>query len=147
MPLVLIIGIEQILVFQVLMPLNKDKKVFLNSIIGASIGVLSNIILVKSLGSTGSALAWLLSEIAVLSACVIFTRDAMKGIGIIGIIIRKVLYAVPIAGILIIFRHSFIGVISFCIACIFLFLYYFIIEMYIEKDSDLKAMLLNIVKK
>ena len=66
MPLILIIGYEQILILQVLMPLKKDKTIFINSCIGAAIGVLANILLVPKLNSIGSALVWVLSEFVVL---------------------------------------------------------------------------------
>ena len=46
MPLILIIGYEQIIVIQILMPLKRDKAIFINSIIGASVGILLNILLV-----------------------------------------------------------------------------------------------------
>ena len=41
MPLILIIGYEQILVIQTLMPLKYDKAILINSIVGACIGILS----------------------------------------------------------------------------------------------------------
>ena len=75
-PLVLIIGIEQILITQSLMPMGKDKAVLINSIIGAIIGIAANLILVPYLASIGSAIVWLLSEIAVmLSAFYFFKRE------------------------------------------------------------------------
>lgn len=66
MPLVLIIGIEQILVLQLLVPLKKDKMILVNSIIGATIGILLNIFLVPSFKSIGSAIVLISSEFAVL---------------------------------------------------------------------------------
>ena len=66
MPLIFIIGYEQILVLQILMPTKKDKSVLRNSILGATVGVLLNILLVQRLGATGSAIVWVASEITVL---------------------------------------------------------------------------------
>lgn len=75
-PLVLIIGIEQILITQSLMPMGKDRAVLINSIIGAIVGIVANLILVPYLASIGSAIVWLLSEIAVmLSAFYFFKRE------------------------------------------------------------------------
>ena len=81
-PLVLIIGIEQILVTQSLMPMGKDKYILFNSIIGALVGVLSNILIVPSLQSVGSAIAWLSSEFAVMLSAYYFLRKAWKQINI-----------------------------------------------------------------
>lgn len=66
MPLILIIGYEQILVLQVLLPAKQDKIVLRNSILGATTGVILNVILVSRLQSVGSAVTWLLSEVVVL---------------------------------------------------------------------------------
>ena len=65
MPLIFIIGYEQILVHQILMPLKYDKVIFINSIIGALVGIALNLILVSKIGAVGSSITWLLSEIAV----------------------------------------------------------------------------------
>lgn len=66
MPLMFIIGYEQILIVQVLMPAKQDKIVFRNSVFGAITGIVFNVILVKWMQSSGSAITWLFSEIVVL---------------------------------------------------------------------------------
>lgn len=73
-PLVLIIGFEQILITQSLMPMGKDRAVLINSIIGAIVGITANLIFVPYLASTGSAIVWLLSEIAVMLSAFYFFR-------------------------------------------------------------------------
>lgn len=73
-PLIFIIGYEQILVMQILIPRKHDKIVLRNSIIGALVAVVANILFVKAYGATGSALVWLTSEIAVLIATLVFTQ-------------------------------------------------------------------------
>ncbi len=78
-PLVLIIGIEQILITQSLIPMGKDKAVLINSIMGAIVGLLANIIIVPYFNSIGSAIAWLTAEIAVmLSAAYFFNKEWHK---------------------------------------------------------------------
>lgn len=66
MPLMLIIGYEQILVIEALMPLKMDKEILYNSIIGAMVGVVLNFVLVSQMASIGSAIVWISSEIVVL---------------------------------------------------------------------------------
>lgn len=80
MPLVLVIGLEQILIVQLLMPLRKDKAILINSIIGAFVGIVANFILVPKWGAEGSAIVWLLSEIAVLlsASCFLLKLDYLK---------------------------------------------------------------------
>jgi len=66
MPLMLIIGYEQIIIIQVLMPLKKDKAILLNSIWGCLTGFIFNIVLVSHLYSVGSAIVWIVSELIVM---------------------------------------------------------------------------------
>lgn len=77
-PLILVIGIEQILIIQALMPMGKDKAVLINSIFGASIGILLNIITVPKFEAIGSAIVWLVSEITVMSSALYFFYKEWK---------------------------------------------------------------------
>lgn len=56
MPMMIIIGFELVLIEQILMPLQKDRAVLFNSVVGAVVGVLLNVLLVPSMGSIGSAI-------------------------------------------------------------------------------------------
>jgi len=60
--LVLIIGIEQILVIQILMAKHQDKIVLRNSLMGAIVALLFNIALTANLGAVGSAVVWVVAE-------------------------------------------------------------------------------------
>ena len=70
MPLIFIIGYEQILIIQTLMPLKKDKQILINSIFGAS--VIANLVLVPIYKSVGASVVWVISEITVLSVAQLF---------------------------------------------------------------------------
>jgi O-antigen/teichoic acid export membrane protein len=74
MPLILIIGIEQILVVQILMPFKADRYILINSIIGAAVGIITNILLVRYYLSIGSSVVWVVSEMTVLTASYIAVR-------------------------------------------------------------------------
>lgn len=65
-PLIFIIGYEQILVVQILMPLRKDKAILYNSLAGAAVGVALNIIFVSAYKAVGTSIVWLTSEIIVM---------------------------------------------------------------------------------
>lgn len=79
-PLLLIIGSEQIIITQGLMPLKKDKAILTNSVAGAAVGVTLNILLVPEHGAIGSAIAWVCSECTVLASGSYFFIKAMNGI-------------------------------------------------------------------
>lgn len=66
MPLMLIIGYEQVLVLQMLSPMKKDSAILTNSIIGAGIAILLNVMLVSKYASIGTSVVWMFSEFAVL---------------------------------------------------------------------------------
>lgn len=65
-PTIVIIGLAQIVILQVLMPFGNDKTILRNTIIGAIVGLLLNFILVRSFGAIGAAVVWVCSEIIVL---------------------------------------------------------------------------------
>ena len=75
-PLVLIIGIEQILVIQILMATHHDKVVLRNSFIGAVVALVFNILLTQTFGAEGSAVVWIIAEctIMALSTAAIYRR-------------------------------------------------------------------------
>ncbi|MBM6866730.1 oligosaccharide flippase family protein [Bacteroides caecigallinarum] len=78
MPLIFIIGYEQILVIQILTPLKKDKQILINSISGAIVGLILNIILVNKYASIGSAIVWVMSELTVLISAQYFVMKYAK---------------------------------------------------------------------
>lgn len=141
MPLVLIIGIEQILVYQILIPLNQDKKVFINSTIGAIVGILANIILIPFFASVGSALVWVLSEVCVLVSSYCFVLSSIKVIPIINLLSRKLIESIPLVIILMIVRFFYSGISSLIVSIAIMFFYYLIIEMTVNKNTMIKLIL------
>lgn len=93
MPLVLIIGYEQVLVVQTLMPLKKDRAIFINSSIGAIVGITLNLILVPHFKSIGSSIVWLCSELSVFISAQYFVIKYSK----IYFPIQKLLKFIPIS--------------------------------------------------
>lgn len=74
MPLLFIVGYEQILIIQAFMPMKKDKAIFTNSCIGATVGLLFNLILIPVWGSIGTSIAYFLCELSVLCSALFFMR-------------------------------------------------------------------------
>ncbi len=75
-PLVLVIGVEQILVIQILLAMRQDSTVLRNSFIGALAALLLNVLITARLGAPGSAIVWVMAEgvIMVLSAFDIYRK-------------------------------------------------------------------------
>jgi len=76
--LIFVIGYEQIIVLQVLMPMRKDNALFIGSIVGAAASLTANFLLVPGHASTGSAIAWVVAEVAVLISGQLFIRRYIR---------------------------------------------------------------------
>lgn len=96
MPLMLIAGLEQILIVQILMPSRSDKQVFINSIIGAACSILLNILLVPQFESIGSSIVWFVCELAVMTTALYFVKQKYRDITFFTNIIKHLLSFIPI---------------------------------------------------
>lgn len=74
MPAMLVVGLEQILIVQILMPSGADKQVLLNCVFGAACSVLLNLLFVSRLQGLGTSFIWVISEIAVMSSALYFVK-------------------------------------------------------------------------
>lgn len=73
MPLMIVIGYEQIIILQCLLPLQKDRALLINSIMGSCVGLILNLIFVPLYASIGSSIVWIASELAVLISAQYFS--------------------------------------------------------------------------
>lgn len=77
MPLILVIGLNQIFIVQIMTPMHQEKYISRNSILGALTGVSLNLMLVPVLGCIGSALVWFLSELVIHTSSYICVRKIL----------------------------------------------------------------------
>lgn len=96
MPLLLIIGYEQILIIQTLMPMRQDKAVMTNSIIGSVVGLTLNLALVPRLGCLGSAIVWVAAEVGVACSAQLFVRETLSWGFPLGQFLSEALRATPL---------------------------------------------------
>lgn len=94
-PNLLIIGIEQILILQILMPIQHDKAILFNSIMGATAGIIFNLIFVTQLKSVGSSMVWVLSEIIVLLSAHHFVRKSTNIKIDLHLLVKHLLFGLP----------------------------------------------------
>ena len=136
MPLMFIIGYEQILIIQTLMPLGRDKDIIINSVIGASVGLLLNLLLVDRFGSIGTSIVWVVSETTVLITAQYFCN---KRVGInfpLGILVKAILYYIPLL-VFLYFVHSIIisPLLSIIISSIIMLIYISFIQLFVIKND------------
>lgn len=148
MPLILIIGYEQILVIQVLMPLRKDKAVLINSIIGALFGVILDILLVGKLKSVGSAIVWLTSETAVLISAQYFVTMYVKIKFPWKLLFKTILWSVPVFLVCYIIKVKigYMTFLSLLIALVVVFFSYLFINLKLLKN-EIFIVIINKYKK
>ena len=65
-PLTLVIGIEQILIIQILLAMHQDTAVLRNSAVGAAVAMLLNVMITPSMGAPGSAIVWVAAECVIM---------------------------------------------------------------------------------
>lgn len=140
-PLVFIIGYEQILVLQTLLPLGKDKLLLRNSAIGAGVGVVLNLALVPLFASIGSSIVWIVTECLILVLGQIAVRREI-GIGFpYRDMSMNILLYLPLAALMAACRlipgASWIRVVAaICVAAVFMAVY----QLVIRKGALIKAL-------
>lgn len=111
-PLILVIGMEQVLISQLLIPMGKDEASFKAYLVGATIGVIANITLVPCLESLGSIFVWALSEFAVMLIALYYVNKEMVLVKEMGALLFRYFIAfLPMAFVAYILRSNPISVI------------------------------------
>lgn len=147
MPLMLIIGIEQILIYQILMPLNQDKSVLINSVIGACAGLILNIILVRKFECEGSAMAWIGSELAVFSSALFFTHKFIDIKNEVTNILKRILITIPSAmAVIIVLMVGNQSFMTFLIVSVLVFGYQAIAEVFILR-SNISQEIISVISR
>lgn len=151
MPLMLIIGYEQIIVIQMLMPLRKDNSILINSSIGAATALILNFSLVPLFAAVGSAVVWCCCETAVaISAQFFVTKYTGYRPPIIKIILGIVAYLPALLFCLFIDHYMENWLASMITGFIFVGTYFFVVEYFILKNrlfvSNIDAVFTRIFK-
>lgn len=141
MPLMLVIGYEQILIIQTLMPLKEDKVILRNSILGAISGLLMNILLVSNWHSVGSAFVWVISELVVLTSAQMFLSKHYDIHFPIRRLLKNIIWHIPLLAcvwlIALINKNIFIMI---SIAAIALLVYCIILQVFILKNETVVSL-------
>nr|WP_320118760.1 flippase [uncultured Marinifilum sp.] len=137
MPLMLIIGIEQILVLQLMVPLKMDNKILINSVLGASVGLLLNILLVSKFKSVGSAIVWVCSEISVLVMAQYFVKKSLNIQFPYKRVLINIIYALPIVIISLCIKKLTIlpSVLELIVAFALCSIYFLLVQVFLIKNE------------
>ena len=97
MPTIVLIGITNILGMQILVPLRREKAVFLSEVLGALTDLLLNFLLIPHFSGAGAAIGTLAAEAVVLLVQALALKDRLREL-FSGIPYLRILLAVVIAG-------------------------------------------------
>lgn len=149
MPLMIVIGYEQIIITQGLLPLDKNKAVLANAIIGAITGFLFTLLLVGRYKSVGTVVVWVLSEACVLVSASFFIKRYVDFVFPYKLLIKQILVYIPLAVVLLFFRKVILTpLFEVFIAGLLTVIYTYITQRYVMKNpilldvvSDVRKML------
>lgn len=147
-PIILIVGSEQVLIEQVLMPMKKDKIVTINAFVGATIGILLNLIIVPHLKSVGSAIVIALSELTVFILAVSEVKRFINVSFPLMSCIKQCAYYIPLIIIecfVVIIVNNFI--LEFFVNGIFLCIYFYVVQKYVLKTLDIIQIAKGILRR
>lgn len=150
MPLMLIIGYEQIQVVQCLMPLGKDKTIMINASIGAIIGIILNLTIVPHLQSIGSAITWACAELSILILSQYYLKKYLNINFPVTKLCKEILSYIPLTGILIAiyFIFSFLPYwVILLIGCGISGVYFILLMLRSNEHNELKSLFQGIRNK
>lgn len=144
MPLLIIVGVSQIVIMQILMPFKKDKQILIATICGAFLGVILNVVLIPYAGSKGAAISWVLSEFFVLIVAYSFVKRFTKLSLSFKTLYQRLLGGIPYGIVIVLVRtvitsESYLQMIVGALSC---FIVFCVIHFWILKNE----MLIGIVK-
>lgn len=91
----LIIGTEQILILQLLIPSGRDRQALMCAVTGALVCVLVNLVLLPAWGCVGSAVAWVAAEMSVMVLAMVLVNRFLKITFPLKMLIRYVILSLP----------------------------------------------------
>lgn len=146
-PLVLIIGIEQILIIQILLTRHQDNIVLFNSIIGALVAVILNLLITPAMGAPGSAIVWVTAECVIMVVSALFISKNYHYTMPLG---RLLAYCLTYAPLLVvsylIFRTLDNSMVMMAVQVIVIVIYAMIAETFVLKNMVVHLLLQSLSK-
>lgn len=136
MPLMLLIGYEQVIITQMLSPLKKDKAILINSLAGATVAMILNFLIVPKLASIGTSIVWVAAEIAVTISAQLFVYKYIKYQFPAKKILLRISSIIPV-WLLCVYMDKFIynPYIMMVLGSFLTFVYYFVLESFLFKNE------------
>ena len=95
--MILIGGISQILINQVLIPQNLEKGVLISAIVGVSLGICLNLYMMPILKSIGASFTWIISELIIIIGSTIYAKKHLHEFSLhIKILLKYLFFFCPV---------------------------------------------------
>lgn len=147
MPLMVIIGYEQIIITQGLLPLDKNKSVLFNAIVGAVVGIILSFMIVGKFRSVGSTIVWAASELCVLFSASLFIKKYLDYKFPFSLLIKELISYVPLLLLLYCAHNLFSSaVLDVMFGGVITIVYTFIIQRYIFKQKEIVDITSSVTK-
>jgi len=145
-PLVLVICIEQVLVLQTMMPKKYDREVLVNSIIGASVSIILNTLLVRRLEAVGSSIVWLSSEmIVMLGAVWVVSHRAQIHFPLRSLLVEFGKYIILAALLWLTVLIPCPFYVRFIISCAVTAAYFLLLNFFVVPNPEVKDLLMSVI--
>lgn len=137
-PMLYFYGMEKILIEQILMPLERDRLLLRNALIAAGVAIACDVLFIKSLGATGSAIAWLGAEFTIFILSIAHTSRYLSLTQLFDEAKKNILYYLPLMPILIFITYLHINPAwIFAIGAGVFTLYFIALQYYFLKNTDI----------
>lgn len=139
MPLMFIVGYEQIIIVQILTPLKKDIAILIGSFCGALVSLILNLVIVPRMAAVGSSIVWFVSELVVLVSAQYFTIKYVSYSMPFHKLFKAVISLFPAIIICLLFNTLGLNnYINFIFGGCIVFVSYFLIQMYFFKNEMIR---------
>jgi len=145
MVLLLIISIEQVLVTQFLMALRNSNCILVLCLVGSVVGVSFNILLTGKYFASGSAISWMISEIAVMIVAILYFRKNFDIKFPFVSLLKNIVLSLPYVVICLVMWH--LPSIYSIVTMLLMFVWFLLSNMYFQKNSAVGNWVISICKK
>lgn len=147
-PLILIIGIEQILVIQILIAMHCDNTVLRNSFVGALVTLLLNMLLTAKMGAVGSAIVWGIAECVIMGLSLNVIYKKFKYILPFRRILTYIITYTPLLLLLLLIYHNLSNIyVMMAVLSVLTAVYTFVNEIFILKNKVAVQLIHSLTKK
>lgn len=144
-PLIIIIGYEQIIILQTLTPMKKDNVLLRNSFWGAITGVTCGVVLVPQYHAIGASVSWIISELCVLTLSQWYLKKHFAFLFPFRLFLLIIYYHTPIIIVCVAIRTLFpyISIYRIIIASIIVFIFSLFVQLKFIKEPVIISVINN----